>query len=136
MRFNILALIYFSLLLHITTCVAQSQQLSPLNYLIVTSEGADVFIEWELTNEDSLHTFEIYRKFDDESAYTLVHSADPDGSMTYQFLDDDIFKNSSRVISYELRIISKEETFTEERSLLHSPTSIQRTWGSIKSMFK
>lgn len=131
-----LRLVFVLLLIYSGGFIAQSSSLSPLNYFIVTSEGADIFLEWELTNEDSLKNFQIFRKFDDESTYSLVDLIEPDGSKTYQFLDDDIFKNASRTISYELRILVSEETFVEERSILHSPTSIQRTWGSIKSMFR
>lgn len=129
-------LLYILLLFYAGGIFAQSSSLSPLNYFIVTSEGADIFLEWELTTEDSLENFQIYRKFDDESTYSLVEIVEPDGSKTYQFLDDDIFKNASRTISYELRILVSKETFVEERNILHSPTSIQRTWGSIKSMFR
>ena len=54
----------------------------------------------------------------------------------YTFLDDAIFKTESRVIYYELHVVTDNRVHKFSRSLSHNPTSVQRTWGSIKSMFR
>lgn len=113
---------------------AQSQVL--FNYFNITSEGADVLLEWELKNEDGIQEFEIYRKFNEESSFEYLQTMDLNGTQRYQFLDDEIFKTAARTIHYELHIVTENGTQKFIKSLLHSPTSIQRTWGSIKSMFR
>ncbi|MEM8901216.1 MAG: hypothetical protein AAGC85_24105, partial [Bacteroidota bacterium] len=104
----------------------------------INSDGADVLLEWEVQEETVIERFELYRKFNDEGTFIAISTITTNGTGAYQFLDDDIFKNLSRTIFYELHVIiqGKTEPVIVTNSLLHSPTSVQRTWGSIKAMFR
>ncbi|MEM9936653.1 MAG: hypothetical protein AAF824_23700 [Bacteroidota bacterium] len=108
------------------------------SYFNLNSDGADVLLEWEVQEEANIERFELYRKFNDEGTFIAITTFTPNGTRQYQFLDDDIFKNLSRTIFYELHVVIKGKTdpVIVTNSLLHSPTSVQRTWGSIKAMFR
>ena len=107
-----------------------------LNYFTVSSDGSDVVLEWEVQDENAVQEFRIFRRVNDEPTGAHVVTIKPNGLRSYQHLDDGIFKDSGRVITYELQIVTAQRTDTYQASLSHNPTSIQRTWGSIKAMFR
>lgn len=113
----------------------QAQALLIQDFRLVT-EGADVLLEWEMQTESGVTEFRIFRRFNQDQTKSHVTTLRPNGSNKYFYLDDDIFKTEGRVIHYELHVIANEKTHKFTRSLSHNPTSIQRTWGSIKSMFR
>ena len=102
----------------------------------VTPNGADVLLQWETKDESGISEYRIYRKFNDDANFEFVATVQTDGSGIYQYLDDNIFKNEARIIHYELHAIKGGRVYKFYMNLSHNPTSIQRTWGSIKSMFR
>ena len=102
----------------------------------VTPNGADVLLQWETQDEGGVSEYRIYRKFNDDASFEFVATVQTDGSGVYQYLDDDIFKNDARVIHYELHAVKGSRIYKFQINLAHNPTSVQRTWGSIKSMFR
>jgi hypothetical protein len=121
-------------------CLAGYQSLQAqtvlLNYFTVSSDGSDVVLEWEVQDEAAVQEFRIFRRMNDEPTGAHVVTVKPNGLRSYQHLDDGIFKDNGQVISYELQIVTAQRTDTYQASLSHNPTSIQRTWGSIKAMFR
>lgn len=102
----------------------------------VTPNGADILLQWETQDEGGVSEFRVFRKFNDDFDYEYVATVNTDGSGIYQYLDDDIFKNEARIIHYELQAVKGSRIYKFSINLAHNPTSIQRTWGSIKSMFR
>ncbi len=108
-----------------------------LNYFMINSDGADIVLEWEVQDESMVVEYQLFRTINNEQIPTFVTKIDPDGSNKYQFLDDNIYKTSPRVINYQLEIHINDKTVQKEfATISHNPTSIQRTWGSIKAMFR
>ena len=90
-----------------------------------------------MKTEESVVEYRIFRKFNNEPLQAHIATISPDGVGSYQYLDDDIFKTESEVITYELQVLMSDNTIHQfQASLSHNPTSVQRTWGSIKSMFR
>ena len=102
----------------------------------LTSDGADVLLEWELPDETGILEYRLYRRLNQNPNQDHIVTIKVDGSGSYQYLDDGIFKRDSTVIHYDLEIIQEKKTDVFTNSISHNPTSIQRTWGSIKAMFK
>ena len=113
--------------------MAQSVIVSDFN---LTSDGADVLLEWDIPDETAVLEYRIYRRQNQNPNQDHIVTIKADGSGRYQYLDDGIFKRDSKVIHYDLEIIQEKRTDTFTNSITHNPTSIQRTWGSIKAMFK
>ncbi|MEL6673878.1 MAG: hypothetical protein AAFR61_16860 [Bacteroidota bacterium] len=107
-----------------------------LQYFTIDADGANVMMKWEMQSEKGLKEFRIFRRFDNERSLAHVATIPLNGTNKYTFLDDNIFKTQGRVIHYELHVVSLNKTHKFYGSLSHNPTSIQRTWGSIKSMFR
>ena len=107
-----------------------------LNYLNASPDGADVLVTWEVQALNGVSNFKVYRKIDDETSYTFLDDMGPDGGLDYQFLDHTIFKDAPKSISYKIVVYQGNEGAAFYTSIVHNPTSVQRTWGSIKAMFR
>lgn len=108
-----------------------------LDYFNLSPDGSDVILEWQMKTEENVLEYRVFRKFNNEPIQAHVATIAPDGAGKYQYLDDDIFKTESEVITYELQVVmSNNQTYDFQATLSHNPTSVQRTWGSIKSMFR
>lgn len=118
-------------------CVTSTQaQTLTINTFEIEADGSDILVTWDLQDESKVVEYRLFRRFNEANTSTHVTTLKPDGTGDYTYLDDDIFKQNARVLHYELQIIVQGQTHTYTRSLIHNPTSIQRTWGSIKSMFR
>lgn len=106
-----------------------------LDQFIVKSEAANVVVNWQITDESSIAEFKLYRKIG-EGAFKMVGIIPSNGIGNYAYVDDDIFKNDSQILTYELQVMKNNRLHKFYTTLSHNPTAIQRTWGSIKSMFK
>ncbi len=107
-----------------------------LNTFTLQADGADIMVSWEIEDEKNIAEYRIFRRFEDENTLTHVATLPSSGQSYYTYLDNDIFKQQPRVLFYELQVIVNGQVHSFTKSLNHSPTSIQRTWGSIKSMFR
>lgn len=114
--------------------MGQSQVL--IDQYTLSSEGADVLVTWQLQSEENVKEYRIFRRINQEPTAAHLATIPANGSPTYTYLDDAIFKNESRVIQYELHVVTNTQVYRYTRSLSHNPTSVQRTWGSIKAMFR
>lgn len=132
-RTNIIkSLLAFALLL---SCAGLSAQTLSLESFVANPSGADVLLSWEIPSEDGVSEFKIYRKIEAE-AYQFVANVTADGSRSYVYLDDAIFKDTPQNITYKLMIRKNGVFYTYYTTVVHNPTSVQRTWGSIKAMFR
>lgn len=115
---------------------AVQAQIPLMNYFNLTSDGADVLLEWEIQSEEGVSEYRLFRKYNDEATFTHVATLPVSGLRKYSYLDDNIFKAEHRVLQYELQVVVQGKVYSFGRTLTHNPTSIQRTWGSIKAMFR
>ena len=100
-------------------------------------QGTDVKLEWRLADEQGVESFELARKRPEETVFTRITSVSANGSANYSFVDDQLYKtNQANTISYRLTMKSGAGVTMYYTSISHNPTAVQRTWGSIKSMFK
>jgi hypothetical protein len=114
---------------------AQNQVL--IDQFSISSEGADVLLSWNLPQEEEIREFRLFRSINEEATSAHVATVTATGALVYSYLDDDIFKTESRTLHYELQVImASGQIHRFKRSLSHNPTSVQRTWGSIKAMFR
>ena len=111
------------------------QQLSLKNF-DVRSSGATVQLTWGLLSESGVSEYRLYKKLSQENEYSYLATLPATGASEYSFVDEDIFKDNTLVINYELRVVKNGNIYRFYATLSHNTTSAQRTWGSIKSMFQ
>ena len=107
-----------------------------LNYFSASPDGSDVLISYEVPHETGVTNFKLYRKIDSENEWTFLDHIPPTGALSYQYLDYTIFKDEAKNLPYKLLVYQSGSVFTYYTNIIHNPTSVQRTWGSIKAMFK
>ncbi|MCB9232551.1 MAG: hypothetical protein H6581_12850 [Bacteroidia bacterium] len=107
-----------------------------LSYFNASPDGADVLVSWEIPSESGVTDFKIYRKIKDETNYRYLDKIEPNGSLGYTYLDYTIFKDTPKEITYKLQVTKNGVVYNFTTTIVHNPTSVQRTWGSIKAMFK
>ena len=107
-----------------------------LNYFNASPDGSDVLVSWEIPSEAGVSMFKLYRQIEGESNFKFLENIEPDGSLAYQHLDYTLYKDNPRAITYKLIVQKTGVVYTYYANILHNPTSVQRTWGSIKAMFR
>ncbi len=108
--------------------------------------GTDVRLEWQVEDESNIAAFEVWRKKADESSYTRINIVNTNGSGSYYLLDDGLYKNAAtaekpaqaNALSYRLALKLQNGTTGQSYfvTVSQGPSAVQRSWGSIKAMFK
>lgn len=111
-------------------------QAMTLNYFSASPDGSDVLVSFEVPHESGVTNFKLFRKIDEEPNWTFLDHVPPTGALTYNYLDYTIFKDEAKNITYKLLVYQNSTVYTYYTNIIHNPTSVQRTWGSIKAMFK
>lgn len=102
------------------------------------SESDKVILEWKSREEIALKEFIVERK-SVSSEYIPIGTVQPKGNNSfYTFVDETAFKSLGSVYYYRLKIVdfNGSVSYSNEISILHSVSSVKRTWGSIKAMFR
>ncbi len=109
-----------------------------LEYFRGKSESERVVLEWKTREEVSLKEFAIERK-SAVGDFITIGTISPKGSNSfYSFTDETAFKSSSSVYYYRIKILDTDGSYaySNEITIIHSVSSVKRTWGSIKAMFR
>jgi hypothetical protein len=105
----------------------------------VVMEGRDVKISWEVLDQNGLRFFNVERSASNQDQYVRINSSPifPNNSRQYVFVDQSLYKSDESVVFYRIAVvdISGNISYSESRPL-GKISSVRRTWGSIKSMFR
>ena len=112
------------------------------------SGGDFVTVKWATDNESNVKLFEIERSTADNNFKKIHQKLSQGKSSTYSYLDEEAFMKqdggsnpdlkSQSIYSYRIKVVYKDNStsFTDEAYVAHKPSSIRRTWGMIKEMFR
>ncbi|MFN3821603.1 MAG: hypothetical protein ACK4OO_04660 [bacterium] len=103
-----------------------------------TAQGSGVVLEWISGQERGVLQYAVERSFDGEN-FLAIGTIDPKGDGTrYHYQDNNLFKNELRLIYYRIRVDFQERRseWSEVERVTLSFSSVRRTWGSIKAMFR
>jgi hypothetical protein len=104
------------------------------------SNGSDVTIRWNTTDESGVLRFDMLRRSGTVGDFTVVGSVDQlkGNNSSYEFIDKSAFKTTDGLYQYKIRIINGQVPApeTEIVSVSHLTSTAKRTWGSIKAMFR
>lgn len=115
----------------------KAQDLSVQRF-VANASGTDVLLTWDLKSTGSgITEFRVLRKINQEQNFTQLASFPAQGAkVNYEFWDRTIFKETPKWIQYRLVVVRNGQLTPVDTYITVNPTSAQRTWGSIKSMFK
>jgi len=108
-----------------------------IDYFKVRSLGDRILLEWKSSGESGLVQFDLERKKDNQTDFEVIKTFSPQGEGTvYQFIDLGLYKSQGNTVTYRLKMVSRAGTTFLEGSGVYTTTSVRKTWGSIKAMFK
>ncbi|UOG74107.1 hypothetical protein MTX78_18545 [Hymenobacter tibetensis] len=107
-------------------------------------DNSNVRVVWEVANESGVQNYDLYRKANSEPTFTKLSTLSPSGQARYQYMDADVYRGAAAgaagtlggPFTYRLtvRTTAGDQSYTS--TLGDTPSAVQRSWGSIKSMFR
>lgn len=105
----------------------------------INSDNDNVILTWQSATEQNVKQYEILRGPDkDRLALIATVQAKGDNSQ-YTYIDENAYKSSDSFYAYGLVIRDNDGSKSEimHRRILHeNVSSVKRTWGSIKALFR
>ncbi len=101
------------------------------------SQNGNVILNWQTSSEPNLKHFVVERKSVDGNFFDIA-IVEPRSDKNYQYVDQSAFKTLDAVYSYRLRIVDNDgsASYSGIQSVYHNVSSVKRTWGSIKALFR
>ncbi len=103
------------------------------------SDGTNVTIQWGTNDESGVKEFSIERRTGTNGQFMLIATLQPKGNNSlYEFVDQSAFKADGAVYQYRIKIVdaSGNSTYSSILTVSHNVSSVKRTWGSLKAMFR
>jgi len=103
------------------------------------SDGNDVTIQWATTDESMMQQFVVERQASGQTDWVdLDPTVAPKGSNSnYYFVDQSAFKTTASVYQYRIKMVAQDGvTYSKVMTVAHNVSSVKRTWGSLKAMFR
>lgn len=106
----------------------------------VRTLGGQPELTWKSKVEDGVDYYQVRRKMRFDSDFQAIgpEIAARGNGHTYSFVDTELYKTSGEVVEYQLLAVSEEglEYAFDVYQINYTPTTVRRTWGSIKAMFQ
>ena len=112
-------------------------------------DGTNVRVAWEVSTETDVTGFELSRKASNETSYTAVATVAATGQRRYQYTDVNVYRvvpgststtptpaAGSGPHTYRLLVRGPNGDQAYLTVLSGTPSAVQRSWGTIKSMFR
>ncbi len=112
------------------------------------SDGSVITVEWNTINENDAVRFELERSATENDFMRLSSEEAKGKPSSYRYIDEKAYIKrsgpngeeilSNSVYSYRLKIIRRDNSsdYTNVVYVTHNVSSIRRTWGMIKEMFR
>ncbi len=117
-----------------------------LTLFTAAHNGTAVRVEWEVDTETDVTGFELARKAANESTYTVMTNVTANGQRRYQYLDANVYRtaggpgtaapSAGGPFTYRLTVLGPGPDQSYLTVLAGTPSAVQRSWGTIKSMFR
>lgn len=111
-----------------------------LDFFNGRSDGDNITLEWKTRSENNLQRYEVQRKAGHNGDFVSLATVSPKGSNSmYTYIDRSAYKETASIYVYRLKIVengSGPASYSNEVTVSHSVSSVKRTWGSIKAMFR
>jgi hypothetical protein len=101
------------------------------------SLNGNVVLNWQTATETNLKHFVVERR-SVEGNFFEIAIVEPRSDKNYQYVDQSAFKTLDAVYSYRIKIVDNDGSISYSgiQSVYHNVSSVKRTWGSIKALFR
>ena len=133
-----------ALLLSVTTLFAAEIS---LDYFTAKSDGKSITVSWKSSTERNLLRYEIERAGADFTFKPIVQIDAKGSAANYTYTDEDALMKQNdnnptiaqqTKYTYRLKYVGSDNstTYSSPINVSHSVSSVRRTWGMIKEMFR
>ena len=101
------------------------------------SNGSGIVVRWISDDEQDVRGYKVERRAGADGAFmqlTDPYIACKGGGSAYEFVDNTAFRVSDNLYQYRITAIGNGNTYYV--TVTHNISSVRRTWGSIKAMFR
>ncbi len=112
---------------------------SRVTNLSVATEGRDITISWEMLDQIGVRHFNVERRTADQENFTQINNnpIERNDSKKYEYVDRGVYKQDNAIVFYRVAIVEiNGGVYYSDIAPLGKISSVRRTWGSIKSMFR
>jgi len=102
------------------------------------ASGGNIIINWQTASETNLRQFVVERRTV-SGAFMEIGTVQPQADKNYEFVDQTAFKTYDQLYVYRLKIVDNNGSVSysaEIRVQNSGVSSVKRTWGSIKALFR
>ncbi|MCX7876619.1 MAG: hypothetical protein N2321_10700 [Melioribacteraceae bacterium] len=105
--------------------------------LSARSQNGNVIVFWQSSSESNLKHYIVERKTVNGN-FIEVGIVQPRSDRNYEFVDQTAFKGAETLYVYRLKIVDNDGSvsYSWEVAVPHNVSSVKRTWGSIKALFR
>lgn len=109
---------------------------------LATYDGEAAHVEWEVATETDPHGFDLSRKTPADNDFHPLATLAPTGQLHYAFADTCLYRGRSGLLPgpvvYRptLRGPGPDQTYTNTTTVAGTMSAVQRSWGTIKLMFR
>lgn len=110
---------------------------SVVEYFTAQSQNDNIIIRWKTSDETGVQKFILERSIN-QLEFTKLAEINPKGNNSiYEYIDASAFKQTDNIYAYRLQVVTNNGSFyVGPITVLHKVSSMKRTWGSIKAMFR
>ncbi|MDK9699119.1 MAG: hypothetical protein OEM52_03065 [bacterium] len=111
-----------------------------LSDFTITAGDGRVVVRWESADETGLMRYTLERSVDGSAFATVVNITPRGNHQSYQYIDTDLYSmdRNPRQLAYRIKFVDRNggTSYSNTRETTIIVSSIRRTWGSIKAMFR
>lgn len=125
-------------------------QIAQFDYIKAKSLGDDVVLEWSMKDELNVEYFKVQKKLVESESNQYIYitgKIETKGNGAYyRHTDEDSFYSkqsrdriqSDKVKAYriEATTVSGEKIYSDDTFVTHNVSSVRKTWGMLKEMFR
>jgi hypothetical protein len=109
-----------------------------VEYFTAQSYNDNVIVRWKTLDETGVQKFVLERSANQSEEFLKLAEIAPKGNNSiYEYVDASAFKQTDNIYFYRLKVVTNSGSFyVGPITVLHKVSSVKRTWGSIKAMFR
>jgi hypothetical protein len=106
--------------------------------LTATSNNSAIQVRWSSDDDTGVSGYEIARRAGYDGAFIVLAIAPVSADRSYLFIDETAFRVTDSYYQYRITPVYADGRVSEPYfvTVTHSVSSVRRTWGSIKAMFR
>ncbi len=106
------------------------------------AQHSSILLEWRVSREEGVARYEVQRANASGDEFRTLGSLDPKGApATYTYEDRDVLRPATpeqSVYTYRIKIVGKDgsASYSSTMTVAYNVSTVRRTWGMIKEMFR